>query len=220
MELILVMHILLCAATLFELQPTIDYLSEKKKAIEALITGVGLTAATYQLTKRVTSQKPSLIIQAGVAGSLDHSLNLSEVVVVESEIIGDLGVFENNSFNDLFHLNLCESNSMPFTNGKLLNQYLEQFSINHLKKVQGVSVNEITTNEQRISYYRKLGAQVESLEGASLHYVGLMEGIPFLQLRSTSNFVGERNKNKWTLKEAIHNLNRELITIIEKTEEI
>jgi futalosine hydrolase len=80
-----------------------------------------------------------------------------------------------------------------------------------------VSINEITTLPSRIEHYKSsLGATVESMEGAALHYVGLMENIPFLQVRSLSNFVGERDKSKWHIKEAIENLNKELIQIISK----
>jgi futalosine hydrolase len=56
---------------------------------------------------------------------------------------------------------------------------------------------------------------VESMEGAALHYVCLSEKIPFLQLRGVSNYAGERNKSKWKLKEAIGNLNKELIRLLE-----
>ena len=39
--------------------------------------------------------------------------------------------------------------------------------------------------------------------------------IPFLQMRSISNKVGERDKNKWKIKEAVENLNIELIKLIQ-----
>ena len=54
------------------------------------------------------------------------------------------------------------------------------------------------------------------MEGAALHYVCLSEKIPFLQLRSVSNYVGERDKNKWAVREAIANLNIELQKILIK----
>jgi futalosine hydrolase len=54
------------------------------------------------------------------------------------------------------------------------------------------------------------------MEGAALHYVALCEKIPFLQLRAVSNYVGERDKNKWALREAIANLNMELQRILIK----
>jgi futalosine hydrolase len=55
---------------------------------------------------------------------------------------------------------------------------------------------------------------IESMEGAALHYVCLQEAIPFIQLRSVSNFVGERDKTKWRMEEAVDHLNRELILLI------
>jgi futalosine hydrolase len=77
--------------------------------------------------------------------------------------------------------------------------------------VDGVTVNEISTDSTRIDYYRnQLNASVESMEGAAVHYVALQESIPFLQMRSLSNFVGERDKSKWVMDIAIANLNIEL----------
>jgi futalosine hydrolase len=35
------------------------------------------------------------------------------------------------------------------------------------------------------------------MEGAALHYTCLMEKIPFMQLRSISNYIAERDKSKW-----------------------
>ena len=54
------------------------------------------------------------------------------------------------------------------------------------------------------------------MEGAALHYVALQEKIPFLQMRSLSNFVGERDKSKWVMDIVIVNLNIELERIITK----
>jgi futalosine hydrolase len=80
-----------------------------------------------------------------------------------------------------------------------------------LKAVNAVSVNQITTSKQMIeSYISKFDPVVESMEGAALHYVCLQEKIPFLQLRSISNYIGERDKKKWKIKDAILNLNLNL----------
>ena len=60
----------------------------------------------------------------------------------------------------------------------------------------------------------KFSADIETMEGAAFHYVCLHQQINFLQLRSISNIVGERDKTKWKTKEAINNLNDELFKII------
>jgi futalosine hydrolase len=53
------------------------------------------------------------------------------------------------------------------------------------------------------------------MEGAALHFIALHQKIPFIQLRSISNNVGERDKTKWKIKEAISNLNEELKNFID-----
>jgi futalosine hydrolase len=211
------MEVLLCAATRFEIEPTIQYLaSEKITNIDILITGVGLLSATYQITKAVSRKRPQLILQAGIAGTFDSNLQLGSVVLVESETIGDLGVMEQGMFRSVFDMKLVQENDTPWSHGSLLNAS-EILNQSKLQKVRSVSINEITTLPSRIEHYKSsLGATVESMEGAALHYVGLMENIPFLQVRSLSNFVGERDKSKWHIKEAIENLNKELIQIISK----
>ncbi len=81
----------------------------------------------------------------------------------------------------------------------------------NLKIVDAVTINEITTNKERAIFYRNvLKTNIETMEGAALHYVCLMEKIPFLQLRSVSNYVGEREKLKWTIRESIAQLNMDM----------
>jgi futalosine hydrolase len=56
------------------------------------------------------------------------------------------------------------------------------------------------------------------MEGAALHYVCLMEKIPFLQIRAISNMTGDRDKSRWKLKEALKSLHEELVVMIQKLE--
>jgi futalosine hydrolase len=105
---------------------------------------------------------------------------------------------------------------LPWQQGRLKNTNAFLAS-SGLPEVDGVTVNQISTAEDTITYYRdELNVQVESMEGAALHYVALQEKIPFLQIRSLSNFIGERDKAKWQMKEAIISLNRELQQILSK----
>jgi futalosine hydrolase len=209
------MSLLLCAATVFEIEPTVKFLREQNLPVEVLVTGVGLTAATYHLTRQALSSPPTLIIQAGVAGSLDQNLPLAQTAVIRNETVGDEGVEENGAFRNLFSLGLARPGEPPFT-GQFLANTNPLLQSCGLPVVDGVTVNEISTSKERIQYYRSLGAASESLEGAALHYVGLMEKIPFLQLRSFSNFAGERDKTKWKMAQAIETLNRDLQNLIKK----
>ena len=115
----------------------------------------------------------------------------------------------------LFDLGLVPKDQFPFLKGWLINKN-EVLKKIKLKKVKGISTNGITTSKQKIELYRDVfDPVVESLEGAALHYVCLQEKIPFLQIRSVSNYIGERNKKNWDMKNSIMNLNKELTLLLE-----
>lgn len=211
------MKILLCAATEMEIAPTIQFLaSHEYRHVEVVVTGVGLMASTYAITKATSLHQPQFIIQAGIAGTLNPNADLGSIVAVKNETVGDLGVAEQNGFQSLFDLKLLSPNLTPWTDGVLRNEDHHITSLG-LPIVDGVTVNEISTKEETIRYYHEnLGAQVETMEGAALHYVGLVEKIPFLQIRSLSNYIGERDKTRWEIKKAIANLNRELQHLLTK----
>ena len=200
-----------------EIAPTLQALSlQSEMQVDLLITGVGLTAATYALTKELSLHRPDFVLQAGVAGTLDADRPLAQVVAVKSECIGDIGVRENGRFRSPFDLKLLSTDTLPWQQGRLKNTNIFLAS-SGLPVVDGVTVNQISTAEDTITYYRdELNVQVESMEGAALHFVALHEKIPFLQIRSLSNFIGERDKAKWQMKEAITSLNRELQQILSK----
>jgi futalosine hydrolase len=54
------------------------------------------------------------------------------------------------------------------------------------------------------------------MEGAAFHYVCLMEQVPFIQFRAVSNYVAQRDKTKWKLKQAIQTLNDKLVFILQE----
>ena len=86
-----------------------------------------------------------------------------------------------------------------------------------LPVVKGITVNKVSDSIlQRDQIISNFSPDIESMEGAAFHYVCLQEKVPFLQLRSISNYVGERDKLKWKMKDAIGNLNEALVKIINK----
>ncbi len=211
------MSILIVAATPLEIGPFLDRLKNESiagKPVDILISGIGLTATTYSLLKQIAIRKPRLVIQAGVGGCFDKKISLGEVVIVKKEAIADQSVVELKKLKTLFDLNLLPENKFPFSKGWLVNDHPVPAGIK-LKKVGGISVNQITTSPAIIKFQReKFNPVIASLVGAALTCVCLMEKIPFLQLRAVSNYIGERNKKKWKMKDAIMKLNKALLSII------
>jgi futalosine hydrolase len=215
------MDILLIAATNFEIQPTINFLASRdsiigKNRFAVLIAGIGSMSTAYWLTKTVASKRPDMMIQAGIGGSYSTDYPPGSAVLINEEVTGDLGVEENNDFKDVFDMGLPQITD-PYTGKSLINNNVELLQQQNLPLVKAVTISEITTRQQRIQQLQqKYQPVVESMEGAAFHYVALTEKIPFIQLRTISNFVGERDKTKWKMKEAIVLLNEKLIEIVER----
>ncbi len=215
------MNCLVIAATPIEIRPLLEKLKEGNIPIsnsiqlDVLITGIGLLATSYSLQKQIQLKRPDLIIQAGVGGCFDKKMKLGRVFIIKKEAIADQSVVELNALKTLFDLDLVPANQPPYQKGWLVNPHPIVKKL-RLPKVTGVSVNEITTQVQKVRFYKKqFNPQIESMEGAALHYVALQEGIPFIQLRSTSNYIAERNKKNWNMPAAIHSLNQSLLNLLQ-----
>ncbi len=209
-------NILVVAATAKEITPFIELTRAGSSInVDILISGIGLTASTYHISKQLALKKYELVIQAGVAGSFDLSIGLGQVVAVKQDAIADQSVVELEKLKTLFDLSLVPQDQYPHKKGWLINPNNDVLKKTKLKIVKGVSVNQISTSKQMIKFYRNVFNPVtESMEGAALHYVCLMENVPFLQIRSISNYIGERDKKKWNMMDSINNLNDALKRII------
>lgn len=214
------MNILLIAATEAEIAPLIEYIAPFKTAadsikyavgranITVLITGVGMVATAYILTRELVKHQYDVVLQAGVGGSFNRDIALGDVVLVSKDRFADMGAEDREAYIDIFDMGLLRGSEKPFTDTwleMLDSQWLQHFPV---RQVAGVTVNTVSGNEKSIA--RIAGAfspDVESMEGAAMHYVCLQEGVPFVQLRAISNYVEPRDKSKWQMGKAIKSLN-------------
>jgi futalosine hydrolase len=202
------MKVVIAAATELELRPFTHLMGVKNSlSVEGWITGVGSIATTYFLSENVSNQFQHIIIQVGISGCFTDAFDVGTAVVVQDEMVNDMGVFENNSYQDLFALGLLNENTAPFSNGMLHNHHDVLMKKTNLPLVRSMSVNEISTNAKKIALFKDVyKADIETMEGSAFHYVCLMKNIPFVQIRGISNMVGERDKSKWKIKEAIDSI--------------
>lgn len=208
---ICVMQILIVSATALE----IATLRTQKPGLHYLVTGVGVPASLYHLQEALRNNNFDLIIQVGVGGSFDENLLLSSVHAIKKDIFADLAIYENGVLKTLFDVGLADPNNPPYTNGWLVNESTFLSKID-LPQASAITVNMVTDNADiTLRYKEAFHPLVESMEGAAFHYVCLLKQVPFLQIRSISNYVGERDKSKWKLKEAILSLNETVIKIVD-----
>jgi futalosine hydrolase len=215
------MHLLLVSATDFEISEIIHWLNNpgnhhNAPKAELLISGVGQLKTCYALQKKINTKRPDLVIQAGFGGASSMG-DIGKVYAIRSEKIADLGLMEKTGFTSIFDLGLDQPDLVPFLEGKLLNPYRLLLEWTGLPIIEGITVNEIKSADFS-GFQRNDSPVVESMEGAALHYVCLMEKIPFLQIRSVSNITGDRDKSRWKLKEARESLHKTLILLFQKLE--
>ncbi len=181
---------------------TIDY--------EIITTGMGMVNTTYILTKQILKTKPDFVLNIGVCGSYNTKMPIGTVVSVKTENFGDFGIDDDGKF-------------IPFKEFdeklRLKKLVCKWAGIFNLPLANGTTVNTVTGSDILINKMKKnFNPDVESMEGAAVFYVCLLNKIPFAEIRAVSNMVEPRNKKKWNIELALTNLNLELPKIINKVQ--
>ena len=214
------MRILFTAAVPEELQQAQKAYMELPAELRArfdvvfAVTGIGAMNTCYKTTKLIQpnpeNKKFDLVVNVGIAGSYTQKYSLGIVVNVIVEQFGDIGVETRNGFQTIFDYDTLNANTYPFIDGLLKSRSLSNrvsVTLMDLPKVAGITVQTVSgrkeTNKER---FRIFSPEIESMEGAAFFYVCLMEGIPFIEIRAISNYVGERDKSKWEIPFALKNL--------------
>lgn len=192
------MRALIVAATQEEIAQSIPFLH--KTNIPYLITGVGMVATTFALTRYLSTHPCELIINVGIAGAIDKSLTIGELVEIEKDTFAELGAEDDEKFLSIQELGFGHATynniAIPNLNTKLV-------------KVEGITVNKVHGREFSITelQHNFPNAAVESMEGAATFFVAQQFNIPIIQVRSISNYVEKRDKNNWNIPLAIQNIN-------------
>lgn len=213
------MNIIITSATALESKLLVQRRAEINRNISVTFhtSGVGILQSTFSLAKLLFEQTPDLLIQCGIAGTFESQAAIGKVVLAESDCLGSLGVEENGEWKDIFDNGFADADAFPFTLKKLLNPWLQQYNITNIPAVKALTVDEITTRQERIMHLKnKYNASIESMEGAPFHYVCLQRKIPFLQIRGISNQVGIRDKSQWRIQQALENMTNIIIDYLNK----
>jgi futalosine hydrolase len=178
-----------------------------------LVTGVGSMATSWAMTKWLSvNPKPELVINAGIAGSYRENIKIGDVVVPVSDCFADAGIETVNGFLTLAETSFEKPDRFPFREGKIIadNKFIT-LAMKHLKPVNAITVNSATGSQPTIDkLLKKFNPDIETMEGATFFYICTGENLPFLALRSISNRVEPRDKNKWNIPLALDQLSEKL----------
>jgi len=217
--------ILVISATQFEIIPLLDHLNSNftrksffeytkdQLSVRTLVTGVGSMLTSLGICRLKGIEETDLLLNLGLAGSFCPSIKIGNVVEINKDRFADLGVEEQDgSFTDVHELDLINKDFFPFKDGWIENESKTEF-----KSCQGITVNKVHGSANSIDLIKnKYHPEVESMEGAAFMYASKILDINCIQLRSISNYVEPRNKDRWQIDHAIDRLNESAISFLDQ----
>lgn len=163
------------------------------------VGGMGAGATAESVIRLVHDRRPAWLVQAGIAGNLSEAVEVTESILVASDYQADLGAWrpETERFEPF---TVAESAVIrcPYT------PPLETA----FRTVAARSVNCACS-----PLIPRGEAMVETMEGAAFFNACQNEGVPFLQLRTISNRVGEP-RDQWRIPEALDQLSQDLHRLV------
>jgi futalosine hydrolase len=225
------MKILIVSATTLEIKLLLSHFTFKERidahmnsytynnlSVDVLTTGVGMVATAFLMGRVLATREYDAAFNFGIAGCFDRDLELGEVVHVTHDQFPELGSDHGEYFLSLIDLKLLEENYFPYKDGQLVNEIpIKSKTINNLKTVRSITVNRVHTTNKSIEKIReRCNPAIESMEGAAFFYACFAEAIPCAQIRAVSNYVEQRDSDRWSIPGAIENLNKVILQVLQE----
>ena len=185
--------------------------------VEHLVTGPGILATAFALTRRIAEEKFDLIVNAGVAGAFDgEKLAVGDVVWISKDRVSDMGAEDGPVFRDIIEIGLVKPEEPPFHDGWIYGSVPAEISLPlGITGVTGITVNTCHGEEQSIlKVVEKYQPDIETMETAAVFYVCTLLKVPFLCIRGISNRVERRNKSAWNIPLAMDAVRRTLVSML------
>lgn len=224
--------ILILSATPMEIEPLLqrytpeivieDMLFSKRIgscSVDFLITGVGLMTSAFAMGTQMARESYDVMLQLGIAGSLNDRQKLGDLVCVASEVIADEGAYRQHQWMSLWDMGLGykKNGSARLTCPHAVHSRLcgKDVWMENLRAVRAISVNTITTDFQKAALLtNQFDADIETMEGASFFFAAQSVHVPeFLSVRAISNKAGAERED-WDIPLAIDRLNRGAISFL------
>lgn len=180
----------------------------------AVVLGVGLLEFSTNLSvllSRFAYEGPfTHVVLAGICGAYPgRGLNIGDVVRVDSEKVGDLGVVERDGSFTPWH-KVCGNPAKAALSSVHVQVYESSPLrgvpdwLSSLKTVAGLTVNCCTgTSAMAKERVQNFNVDIESMEGAACFSVCHAFGVPCYEIRAVSNIATDRDKTTWRIQSAL-----------------
>lgn len=189
--------------------------------------GVGKINAAIATCAMIERYQPALVINTGCAGAYSGSgLEIGDLALATSEILGDEGVETSSGWLDLRAMNLLSAqrgneaiyNRIPVSNGYVQKAAGLAAALG-IRLTAGSFITLSTcsgTNRRGEELSQRFHAIAESMEGAAVALASLRYGIEYLGIRGISNRVEERNLAAWDMPKAMMAAQHFVLYFLEK----
>ena len=191
----------------------------KNRSVLLVATNPGIVNTAVALTSIIEKQRPAIVIQTGCAGAFCKSgLKTGDIAIASCEIDIHTGVEcqKNNREFPLQTLPFALIKDKAITNryptDRLLSEKATDIICAGIRAgaTYGpfVTVSTITATKRRENVlYDAYAPCLESMEGSAAAHISALYDLPFIEIRSASNMVGDRNKQNWNLPLAFNHSN-------------
>lgn len=168
--------IIITTATELEMTPIMSYFGDK---FIYNITGIGPVNCAISTIQAISEHHPNLILQVGIAGAVDCSLELCESVIVSSDYMADIGAWRGSGF-ERFDTQLID---YPYI-------------------VDGFRSVAARTVSTACATWINDESAIESMEGAAFMQAAKAMGCRYMQMRTISNYV-HQPRSEWRVAQAV-----------------
>jgi len=173
-----------------------------RAGVETLVTGIGPVDASIRVARALAAKRYDTVINVGIAGAFHGVAHVGDGVVVGEEIY-----------------ELQQESGAPLAPppGSIVadrvpadQELIEAIAAFGFPLVRGITVSHVTTTDASAERLRRRGAEIETMEGFAVLRAAQLAGVPAIELRGISNYVGDRAKGEWDFAAGITGLRRVL----------
>jgi futalosine hydrolase len=170
----------------------------------ALELGVGKAAAASTLTQALVQENVTLVVAIGVCGAhRGAQLGIGSTCVVAQDTFVDEGVEHPGGFLDLAALGLGDAGPIPADPAGVR----AAADVLDAAVVAGGTVSTCSgTDALARARASRCSAVIETMEGAAIALACRRMGVPWVGVRTVSNFTGDRDRAQWDLPRALEQL--------------
>jgi futalosine hydrolase len=184
----------------------------KLPGMRTRVSGIGAVNAALETQLGILEQRPDLVLSVGIGGAYPNGgAKIGDVVVSSKMIYAALGAMDGTRFLNLeelgFELVGNIFNTIPAALQAQVFAQITNARFGAILTLETVTGSDARALELEALFPNAIG---EGMEGAGVAHAALKNGIPSLEVRGISNFVGARDRSSWRIGAALKALHQSL----------